>query len=125
MSEQPTEPGRYELRIGGHLDDRWAERFGNLTLTRETDGTTTLRGPVIDQAALHSLLITVRDLGMTLISVHAIGDDPHSVRPPTGQSSITTPVTTCGDDASPTASVAFVSSPSASARVNPPMRSAQ
>jgi hypothetical protein len=66
------EPGSYELRVGRHLDDHWTEWFGNLALTREPDGTTTLRGPVPDQAALHGLLIKVRDLGITLISVRAI-----------------------------------------------------
>ncbi len=66
------EPGNYELRVGRHLDDHWTEWFGNLALTREKDGTTTLRGPVPDQAALHGLLIKVRDLGITLISVRAI-----------------------------------------------------
>jgi hypothetical protein len=66
------EPGSYELRVGRHLDDHWAEWFGNLALTRETDGTTTLRGQIADQAALHGLLIKVRDLGMTLISVRPL-----------------------------------------------------
>ena len=42
------------------------------TLTREDDGTTTLRGPVTDQAELHGLLAKVRDLGATLISVRTI-----------------------------------------------------
>jgi hypothetical protein len=72
------EPGSYELRVGRHLDDHWAEWFGNLALTRETDGTTTLRGQIADQAALHGLLIKVRDLGMTLISVRPLdGPDDH------------------------------------------------
>lgn len=66
------EPGSYELRVSRHLDDHWTEWFGNLALTRETDGTTTLRGRVADQAALHGLLMKVRDLGMTLISVRAL-----------------------------------------------------
>ena len=66
------EPGSYELRVVQHLDDHWAEWFGDMALTRELDGTTTLRGPVADQAALHGLLIKVRDIGMTLISVRAI-----------------------------------------------------
>jgi hypothetical protein len=72
------EPGRYELRIKGHLDDCWAEWFEGLALTRESDGTTMLCGPVIDQAALHGLLSKVRDLGVTLISVAAI-EDPGDV----------------------------------------------
>ena len=74
MSEkyQNHEPGSYEFRVAGHLGDHWAEWFENLALTRETDGTTTVRGPVADQAALHGLLIKIRDLGMTLISVRAM-----------------------------------------------------
>jgi hypothetical protein len=66
------DPGSYEFRVGRHLDDHWAEWFGDLALTREADGTTTLRGAVPDQAALHGLLIKIRDLGVTLISVRAI-----------------------------------------------------
>ena len=68
------EPGRYELRVGRHLDDRWAEWFGDLTMTREPDGTTTLRGRVADQAALHGILIKIRDLGMVLLTVRTIDD---------------------------------------------------
>jgi len=66
MSDMPAERyelGWYELRVRGHLDHRWSEWFGDVTLTHESDGTTTLCGPVVDQAALHSLLIKVRDLG--------------------------------------------------------------
>lgn len=66
-------PGNYEFRVGRHLDDHRAEWFGNLTLTRNDDGTTTLRGLVPDQAALHGILIKIRDLGITLISVRALG----------------------------------------------------
>jgi hypothetical protein len=63
---------RYELRLDGHIDDRWTAWFDGPTLIREIDGTTTLRGPVPDQAALHGLLAKVRDLGVTLISVEVI-----------------------------------------------------
>jgi hypothetical protein len=68
----PHAPAQYELRIEGHLDEHWSTWFGELTLTREEDGTTTLRGLVIDQAELHGLLAKVRDLGTTLISVKTI-----------------------------------------------------
>jgi hypothetical protein len=71
-SRSARDAGTYEFRVGRHLDDHWAEWFGDLTLTREADGTTTLRGAVPDQAALHGLLIKIRDLGVTLISVRAI-----------------------------------------------------
>lgn len=66
---QPTGP--YELRIDGQLDEHWSTWFG-LALTRNDDGTTTLRGPVTDQADLHGLLAKVRDLGATLLSVTTI-----------------------------------------------------
>ena len=63
------EPGRYEIRLKGHLDARWAAWFDGLNLTRESDGTTVIRGSVADQAALYGLLTKVRDLGLPLIAV--------------------------------------------------------
>lgn len=70
----PHTTGNYELRIDGHLDQHWSTWFG-LTLTHDDDGTTTLRGPVTDQAELHGLLAKVRDLGATLLSVKTIDAD--------------------------------------------------
>jgi len=66
------ESGIYVIRIKGHLDDKWADRFEGLTITLEEDGDTLLTGPVVDQAALHGLLKKVRDLGMPLISVSPV-----------------------------------------------------
>ena len=62
-------PGQYEIRLKGHLHSRWAAWFDGLSLTQESDGTTVIRGSVIDQAALHRLLSKVRDLGLPLIAV--------------------------------------------------------
>jgi hypothetical protein len=62
----------YEIRVRGHLGSRWATWFDGLTLHAEDDGTTVLRGPVIDQAALHGLLQKLRDLGVALISLTPI-----------------------------------------------------
>ncbi len=70
------EPARYELRLKGHLDARWAVRFDGLNFTHERDGTTLLSGPVVDQAALHGVLKTVRDLGLPLLSVLHVGPEP-------------------------------------------------
>jgi hypothetical protein len=67
--EDHHEPERYEIRIKGHLDDKWADWFEGLTITREDNGETLLTGPVVDQAALYGLLRKVRDLGMPLLSV--------------------------------------------------------
>ncbi len=71
-TEDHHEPGHYEIRIKGHLDNRWADWFEGLTITLEDDGETLLTGSVVDQAALHGLLRKVRDLGMPLISVKRI-----------------------------------------------------
>jgi hypothetical protein len=68
-SEAHQEPRLYEIRIKGHLDDRWAAWFSGLTIIREDNGETHLTGMVVDQAALHGLLRKVRDLGMPLVSV--------------------------------------------------------
>ena len=62
----------YELRVEGHLDDHWSEWLGDLTMRREDDGTSTLTGPVADQAQLHGLLAALRDMGVTLISLHVL-----------------------------------------------------
>ena len=72
-TEDNYESGLYEIRIKGHLDDRWAAWFGGLTMTLEDNGDTLLTGSVVDQAALHGLLRKVRDLGMPLISVNRAG----------------------------------------------------
>ncbi len=70
-------PGRYEIRLTGHLDARWAAWFDGLSLSHERDGTTVIHGPVVDQAALHGLLRKVRDVGLPLISVVRVDpDDP-------------------------------------------------
>ena len=65
-------PALYELRVAGHLDEHWSAWFEGMALRHEHDGTTTLRGSVTDQAALHGLLAKVRDIGATLISVEVI-----------------------------------------------------
>lgn len=66
------EPELYEIRLKGHLDDRWADWFGGLTITLKDNGDTLLTGPVVDQAALHGLLRKVRDLGVPLLSVKRV-----------------------------------------------------
>jgi hypothetical protein len=72
LPEYHDESGLYEIRLKGHLDDRWAGRFGDVTITLEGDGNTLLTCPAIDQAALHGLLKKVRDLGMPLLSVNFV-----------------------------------------------------
>jgi hypothetical protein len=75
------DPGRYEIRLGGHLESRWAAWFDGMTLSHKSDGTTSIYGPVVDQAALHGLLNKLRDLGLPLISVTQVQPDPTGVPP--------------------------------------------
>jgi hypothetical protein len=76
MIDKPTSTAQqYEIRLKGHLDAHWADRFENLTITLEENGNTLLSGPVADQAALHGLLKIVRDLGLPLISVNQVQFD--------------------------------------------------
>lgn len=69
LASKWNEAGRYEIRLAGHLDTRWAAWFDGLSLTHRSDGTTVIDGPVVDQAALHGLLQKVRDIGLPLVSV--------------------------------------------------------
>jgi hypothetical protein len=73
--------GRYEIRVKGHLADRWTAWFDGMTLTPQSDGTTVLRGSVADQSALHGLLRKVSDLGLPLVSVTPTTDGPPAGRP--------------------------------------------
>ncbi len=68
-TSQQHDPGRYEIRVQGRLESRWAAWFDGMTLTAGSDGTTTIHGPVVDQAALHGLLRKLRDVGLPLLSV--------------------------------------------------------
>jgi hypothetical protein len=77
MNEFPMKPSGevYEIQIKGHLDESWLEWFEGLVLTHESGGSTTLRGAIVDQSALHGMLKKIRDLGMPLLSIKQIGED--------------------------------------------------
>jgi len=61
----------YRIRLKGRLDPKWSDWFENMVISSE-GGETILSGPVADQAALHGLLIRIRDLNLTLLSVEYI-----------------------------------------------------
>ena len=66
-------PELYEIRIAGHLSATWKARFEGLCMRLDPGGETVFSG-TLDQAALHGVLIRIRDLGLKLISVNLAGD---------------------------------------------------
>jgi hypothetical protein len=77
LSGDPSSPHRcstpgwshYDIIVAGHLDEHWAQRFGEMSISHLTDGNTRLSGKLPDQPALHGVLVHIRDLGLTLISL--------------------------------------------------------
>ena len=65
-------PARYEIRVTGVLDSRWAAWFSGLQVSGQGDETI-ICGLLADQAALHGLLAKVRDLGLCLVCVRRVG----------------------------------------------------
>jgi hypothetical protein len=72
---------KYKIKIKDHMDDKWADWFEGLEIKHEDDGTTTLFGPLPDQAALHSILRKIRDLNLHLISVKQVKLDAEDETP--------------------------------------------
>lgn len=67
-------PELYEIRIVGHLSITWKAHFEGLCMQLDPGGETVLSG-TLDQAALHGVLVRIRDLGLKIISVNLVGDD--------------------------------------------------
>ena len=66
----------YEFRVKGRLTPRWSAWFDGLIIeTDAADGTTAIRGPIVDQAALHGLLQKLRDVGIPLLSLTQVPFD--------------------------------------------------
>jgi hypothetical protein len=65
----------YEIRVKGHLDGRWTEWFDGLEITNLENGEAMLSGDIVDQAALHGVLVKMRDLNLPLISVASVSSD--------------------------------------------------
>ena len=64
-------PKMYEIRVAGHLSTNWASRFEGLSMRHEPKGETVLSG-LLDQAALHGVLMKIRDMGLNLIAVNRV-----------------------------------------------------
>jgi len=69
----------YEIRVKGHLDGHWSEWFDGLTIVNVEDGDALLSGEIVDQSALHGVLVKVRDLGLPLIAVSSVNSVPEGL----------------------------------------------
>lgn len=78
--DRPDATPTYRIRVRGHVGPRLIDRLDALHARHEPDGTTTLTGPVPDQAALHGLLRRIRDLGLPLLSVARLGSEEETPR---------------------------------------------
>jgi hypothetical protein len=67
-------PIHYRIKLKGHLDNKWSDWFEEMAISVES-GKTILTGRVADQAALHGLLLRIRDLNLNLLSVERIQTD--------------------------------------------------
>ena len=65
----------YQIVVNGHLDSEWSEWFDGLTITPMDSGETILTGLIVDQTALHGVLIKIRDLGLPLLSLKRIAPE--------------------------------------------------
>jgi hypothetical protein len=67
---------RYQIRVQGHLDPSWQEWFEDLQIKPEDAGTSLLSGPLKDQAALYGVLLKMRRLNLTLLSLESRETEP-------------------------------------------------
>ena len=66
----------YEIRIAGQVSQTGAALwFDGFSLRYIESGETVLIGAIVDQAALHGVLMRIRDLGIPLISVNRVEDN--------------------------------------------------
>lgn len=60
----------YEIRVEGHLSDRWSDWFDELVIRNDPNGEAILSGTFVDQSALFGTLTKIQVLNLTLISVN-------------------------------------------------------
>lgn len=65
----------YEIRVRGLLAADWADWLGGMQVVGIAAGETLIVGPIPDDAALYGLLNAIRDLGLSLLSVHRLEPD--------------------------------------------------
>ena len=77
-----TAPTTYRIRVDGHLDDHWSAWLGELDMTRNDDGTTTITTQIADQAQLHGLFAGLRDIGAVITELRTTDAPVSAAKPP-------------------------------------------
>jgi hypothetical protein len=72
---RPKVEAFYEIRVKGHLDPSWSDWLGGLEIVSQADNETSLRGPIIDQAALHGILDKLYAMNLPILSMVQVKDD--------------------------------------------------
>ena len=62
---------QYQIIVRGKLGSQWSDWFEGMTVESK-DAMTIITGEILDQPALHALLVRIRDLGLPLISVERV-----------------------------------------------------
>jgi hypothetical protein len=68
-NDNPQGSVRYEVRLAELLAQSDSGRFSGCDIRPRHDGSTAVTTPPMDQSALHRFLRTLRDTGMTLVSI--------------------------------------------------------
>jgi hypothetical protein len=75
-------PDPNSCALRGHSGPLWSEWFAGLSVTNLENGEAILWGPLPDQAALHGVLMRLRDLGLPLLGIER--STPNAAAPPSG-----------------------------------------
>lgn len=74
-SDVPSQSGDYEIYIKGRVNESFHCAFEELTMTVQP-AKTVLRGVNLDQAALYGILDRIQALGLELVEIRRLPDQP-------------------------------------------------
>ncbi len=72
---------QYDIIIREQVPPGWSAVLDGMEVICQPDGNTRITGSLLDQAALFGVLLRLRDLGLTLVSVNPGQEPPHKEPP--------------------------------------------